>query len=57
MGGTFQHKEFLTLAELVVYLIEQIAFANEVGLYLMQGEIKQKPFPDESFEWSAYFSK
>ena len=57
MGGCFQSKKFETLEELLKYLEEQIRGANAVGLYLMGGEIKQLGGREESFEWSAYFSK
>ena len=57
MGGNFQHETYETLEQLLKFIAQQVIIANEAGLYLLQGEIKQKTFPKQGFEWTAYFSK
>lgn len=57
MGGVYQQKVMGTLEELIKFIQDQIEIANALGLHLLSGTITQRPFPEDGFEWIAYYSK
>jgi len=57
MGGTYTHKTFESVEELVKFIQEQLEVAEKMGLYLLSGTITQRDNLSPRFEWVAYYSK